>query len=157
MSSSFQADYKWLFMCSWMVSSFPNRKWNYYATHVNITHYLFSQVLTFEVTTSQRLSLDLVWSVFKRNQRRCFFSEGHLMNDNVSSLLAVKLTCGVYTCTVCALVQSVLLYSLYTCTVCSCFKQLYSAAVLHSCTVQLFCTVSHIPLCGIFYPVVFAF
>jgi hypothetical protein len=102
-------------------------------------------VLDFEVTTSQRLALDLDWSVFKRNQRRCFSSEGHLMNDNVSILLAVKLICGVYTCTVYALVQctvcilvqsvqSVLLYSLYTCTACILVQSVHLYS-LYTCTV----------------------
>ena len=126
-------------MCSWMLSYFPSRKWNYYSTHINITHYLFSQVLTFEVTTSQRLALDLVLSLFNRNHRRCFFSEGNLMNYIVSSLLAVKLTLhSLCACTVCTLVQSVHMYRLYTCTCVQCVHWLieFNFTNVFSCVPQ---------------------
>jgi hypothetical protein len=43
-------------MCSLQSSSFPNRKWNYYTTHVKVRHIFFSQDLAVETETSQLLT-----------------------------------------------------------------------------------------------------
>jgi hypothetical protein len=47
---------KCLFMCSLQLSLFPNRKWNYYTTHVKVRHIFFSKDLCVETETSQLLT-----------------------------------------------------------------------------------------------------
>jgi hypothetical protein len=127
-------------MCSLRSSSVQNRKWNYYATYVKVTHIFFSQDLAVETETSQLLTHQSF--LLEQSRRTGTYIRVTLYSEAVFYSCTVQLIYrgrGVQ----CSYSEHLLLTAiLYTCTVVaySCSVKLYTASVLYSCTPQLFCT-----------------